>query len=167
MGKSALLNALIGRRSLARTSRTPGKTRAINVYNLADRLYLVDLPGYGWARLPRAERRALGRLLRAYFVERPPAGAVWLLDLRRDPSPEDDDMGELLMERAIPAVIALTKADTVRRRLRQARVQRIRATLPVDVPEGRCVLTSTRTGEGVPALRDAIDRLVGRKDVEA
>ena len=86
VGKSSLLNALAGRRRLAHTSRTPGRTQMCNVFAMGQRYYLVDLPGYGYARLPKASRTALRRLLDDYLQRRSPAGVVWLLDVRRDPS---------------------------------------------------------------------------------
>lgn len=162
VGKSSLLNAVAGRRTLARTSRTPGKTRALNVYNMGDRAYFVDLPGYGYARLPRTERSALGRLLRAYFTARDPAGVVWLLDLRRDPSPEDVAMSELLAGRRARAVVAFTKVDQVGRGERRGRVESIREALGLELPEDRYVLTSAKTREGIIDLRKAVERLVGQ-----
>ena len=159
VGKSSLLNALVGRRRLARTSHTPGRTRACNVFRL-DGYYLVDLPGYGYAALPKTSRAALARLLRAYFTERTPAGAVWLLDVRREPSAEDVAMGELFAERRVPVLVALTKSDKIRRGEGSRRRDAIRRSLGVEVPEHRCVFTSARTGEGVGELRAAIEQLV-------
>jgi GTP-binding protein len=161
VGKSSLLNALVGRRKLAYTSGTPGKTRTINVYDLAGRLYLVDLPGYGWAKLSRAERQNLSRLLQSYFAERDPAGLVWLLDIRRDPTPEDEALAAVVTERALPAVVAFTKSDKLRWAQRLARVEEIRAKLPVDLADSQWVVTSARTGEGIAELRKAIERLTG------
>jgi GTP-binding protein len=161
VGKSSLLNALVGRRKLAHTSRTPGKTRACNVFDVDGRYYLVDLPGYGYAALPKTSRAALARLLAAYFTQRTPAGAVWLLDVRRDPSPDDIAIGEIFAERRVPVLVALTKTDKIRRGEQRARRDAIRGSLGVEVPERRCVFTSARTGEGVVELREAIERVVG------
>jgi GTP-binding protein len=160
VGKSSLLNALVERRRLAHTSSTPGKTRACNVFDVGGRYYLVDLPGYGYAAASKRARAALGRLLSAYFVARWPAGAVWLLDVRRDPSAEDRVMAALLAERHVPVLVALTKSDRIRRGERPARRDAIRGAIGVDLPEDRCVFTSARTGEGVAVLREAIERLV-------
>jgi GTP-binding protein len=156
------LNALAGRRNLARTSRTPGKTRAVNVFNLDDRAYFVDLPGYGYARVPRTLRQDLSRLLRAYFDTRHPAGVVWLLDLRRDPSPEDLAMGALLAQRALAVLVTLTKADKIPRGRRRQRVETILEALGLHPAPEHVLLTSARTGEGIPALRAAIERLLER-----
>lgn len=160
VGKSSLLNALAGRKRVAHTSRTPGKTSACNVFDVHSRYYLVDLPGYGYAALPKLARAALGRLLRAYFAHREPAGVVWLLDLRRDPSPDDVTMGRLLADRRLPVLTALTKADKISRADRRTRRDAIRGGLGVEMPNERCVFTSARTGEGVAELREAIGRLV-------
>lgn len=148
---------------MARTSRTPGKTRALNVYALADRVHIVDLPGYGYARLPAAERLALSRLLRAYVAGRDLSGLVWLLDIRREPSAEDLAMRDLLTERRARVIVALTKVDKAGRGARRERVARIRGALGLELPEEALILTSARTGEGVEDLRRAIERLVGER----
>ena len=163
VGKSSLLNAVVGRRALARISRTPGKTRALNVYTIADRAYFVDLPGYGYARLPRTERSALSRLLRAYFAARHPAGVIWLLDIRRDPSPEDVAMGELLADRRARAIVTFTKVDRLGRGERRARAEQILEHLGLDLPEEAYLMTSAKTREGIIDLRKAVERLVEQR----
>jgi GTP-binding protein len=162
VGKSSLLNALTQRRRLARTSRTPGKTTMCNVFAVDERFYYVDLPGYGYARLPHAERLALARLLEAYLARHRPGGVVWLLDLRRDPSPEDLAMRDLLVEHSVPTLIAFTKVDKVPPARRGPMVEGILAQLAVAGAGPPC-LTSARSGEGIQALRKAIDRLVARR----
>ncbi|MGH7560448.1 MAG: ribosome biogenesis GTP-binding protein YihA/YsxC, partial [Gemmatimonadales bacterium] len=110
VGKSSLLNALLGRR-VARVSATPGKTQYLNAFR-AGAGYLVDLPGYGWARASHAERDRLRRLVRDVVTRRPGVSAVvWLLDIRHPPSADDRDMQELLVESGRPALVALTKGD--------------------------------------------------------
>ncbi len=150
----------MGRRTLARTSGTPGKTRACNVFRVGDRCYYVDLPGYGYVRASQAERRGLSRLLRDYVTARGSAGIVWLLDLRHDPSSDDLATGELLTEHSVPVLVTLTKADKVPRRRRSERVRAILEGLGMDLAPEQCVLTSARTREGIEGLRKAIDRLV-------
>jgi GTP-binding protein len=140
VGKSSLLNALTGRRALARTSRTPGKTQACNVFAVDQRFYLVDLPGYGYAQAPMGVRRRLMDLLTGYISRREPlAGVVWLLDVRRDPSPDDLAIGRLLEERGLPILVAM------------------------GIPADQCVVTSARTRDGIPDLREAIDAFVARE----
>ena len=159
VGKSSLINAFAGRRALARTSRTPGKTRLCTVFD-AGTFYLVDLPGYGYARVGRAERTGLGRLIRAYVTQRDAlAGAVWLLDGRRDPSANDREIADLLDGRSLPVLVAITKADKLGRGRRKERTEAILAA--VGVPEDQCVVTSARTGEGIADLRDSIAAFVG------
>ncbi len=123
-----------------------------------ERLYLVDLPGYGYARVSHAARRAFRALLRDYLTMREPvAGVVWLLDARREPSADDREMGALLVDRGVPVLIAVTKADKLNRATRQAQLAAIADA--VGVPEDQCVATSTRTREGIDALREAIEGL--------
>ncbi|MBI2071737.1 MAG: ribosome biogenesis GTP-binding protein YsxC [Gemmatimonadetes bacterium] len=163
VGKSSLLNALAGRRALARTSHTPGRTRACNVFNAGDRCYYVDLPGYGYAQLSQAQRRSLARLVRDYVATRGAAGVVWLLDLRRDPSADDLAIAKLLAEHSMPVLAALTKADRVPRGRRRERMHTILHGLGANLTPEHCVFTSARTKEGIVALRKAIERLVERR----
>jgi len=170
------LNALVGER-IARVSQTPGKTRALNVYLMgagsgeryppvhqqeplpAPRSYYVlDLPGYGYAKASKTDRAAFQRLL-AGCLERPRlAGVVWLLDIRRVPSEDDGAMQDLLAARQTRVLAALTKSDKVPRGERQRRERTLTAALRVD--EDQAVVTSARTGEGVAELREAIEALV-------
>jgi len=155
VGKSSLLNLLVGRRALARASRTPGKTRMLNVYRWGDRCHLVDVPGYGWSRASQQERTAWRRLVERYVAERAALrGVLWLLDIRRDPSPDDAAIGALLARRQVPALVTLTKADQVTRGRRAARVAAIAAALRLDAAAP--LLTSAHTREGAEELRDAV-----------
>lgn len=133
------------------------------MFDVNGRFYCVDLPGYGYARVSQAERRALSQLLRSYFAARGPAGVVWLLDLRRDPSPDDLAVGDLLTEHSLPVLPALTKADQVARGRRPERVRAILDGLGLDLAPEHCVVTSARTGEGIEGLRKAVERLVGQR----
>lgn len=149
----------MGRRQIARTSREPGKTRTVNVFNVADTFYLVDLPGYGYARVSRAERQRFRRLIERYLTARDTlAGALWLLDARRDPSPDDRWMATMLTATGAPVLAAITKADKLPRGRRLARARAIVDS--VGLPEDQCVVTSAETKEGVPQLRQAIEQLV-------
>jgi GTP-binding protein len=160
VGKSTLLNRLVGRRALARTSRTPGKTRALNVFTWGERLYLVDVPGYGWAQASRSDRAGYRKLVDGYLATRPQLAAVlWLLDLRRDPSPDDAEIGEVLAARGIPALAVLTKADQVPRARRPARLRAVTVALGLD--EEACVVTSARTSEGMEELRESVLAFLG------
>lgn len=163
VGKSSLINALTGRRAVARTSQTPGKTRLCNVFAVGTRYYLVDLPGYGYARASREARAGFARLIRTYLSGRETlAGVVWLLDIRHPPSQDDVAMGDLLGERGVPVLAAVTKADKVTRGRRGPRIRAILDAL--DLGEDQSVVTSARTKEGIPELRQAVDGLIGGRN---
>jgi len=160
VGKSSLLNALVGRRALARTSRTPGKTRALNVFTWGERCYLVDVPGYGWARAGRPERSAWRRLVEGYLSFRPQLrGVLWLLDIRRDPSADDVAIGAVLERRGLPVLGVLTKADQAARGRRAQRAGAILASLGLDGEA--CVVTSALSGEGMEELRESVLAFLG------
>lgn len=161
VGKSSLLNALAGRKALARTSATPGKTRTLNVYAVGTAYYLVDLPGYGYARASRAERETFRRRVEHYLTTRRRlAGVVWLLDARRAPSADDRRIAELMTRHDLPVLVAVTKADKLSRSQWPIRLRAIAA--DVGLPEDQCVLTSVRTGTGIETLRASIEALVGK-----
>ena len=112
VGKSSLINALTGRRMLARTSQTPGRTRQLVFFNLASRIQLVDLPGYGYASAPKTDIKAWTNLTRRYLVGRPSLQRVFLLiDSRRGIGPADRDIMNLLDETAVSWAVVMTKAD--------------------------------------------------------
>jgi GTP-binding protein len=156
-GKSSLLNALVGQR-IAKTSGTPGKTRALNVFQV-EQTFFLDLPGYGYSRAGKADRIAFRRLVRHALHRARLAGVVWLLDIRHQPSADDLTMQDLLAEGETRALAALTKGDKLPRAERRRREQELRATL--GLPEDQVIVTSARTGEGIPELRDAIAGLIG------
>lgn len=166
-----MLNAFVGRR-IARTSTTPGKTRALNVFEVrvgtgeaGDRprtprsvtLYLLDLPGYGYARASQAERTAFRGLVRHVLTRPRLAGVVWLLDIRRELSPEDQAMQDAFAAAGTRVLAAITKGDKVPRAQQVGRVAALGETLGVDADQ--VILTSARTGLGVPELRAAIRAL--------
>jgi GTP-binding protein len=153
------LNRIIGRRSLAHTSKTPGKTRLLNVYEIDGRFFLVDLPGYGYAKVSKAERAGFAKLIKTYLSKRHDLiGVVWLLDIRRDPSRADLEIAEKIVDRGTPALMAITKADKVSRSHRGRRLKAIAEAL--GVPEPQCVLTSASSNEGIGALVESIEALV-------
>jgi len=161
VGKSSLLNRLAQRRQLARTSTSPGKTRLVHFYRI-DRpgraLLLVDLPGYGWARVSKAERAGWKSLVESYLGGRERLrGAILLQDLRRDWGEDEALLGAWLAERGVPVLLVLTKADKLGAAERARRVKAL--TAQARVPAGRCIVTSAQTGEGVETLWQAIDTL--------
>ena len=158
VGKSSLLNSLVGR-PIARVSATPGKTTLLNAYRLPS-FYLVDLPGYGFARAGKAARAGYRALVTRYLRQRPRvAGVVWLLDIRHSPSPDDREFQQLLVESERPVLAALTKADKLPRGLRAAQVRTLAHELAL--PEDQVQPTSSRTGEGIQDLADALLQIIG------
>jgi GTP-binding protein len=161
VGKSSLLNAIVGAR-IAKVSGTPGKTRMLNVFLISGPgapYYMLDLPGYGYSRASKADRTSFRRLVQHALRRERLAGVVWLLDLRREPSPDDRAMQDLLAEGGCPVLAALTKADKLPLAPRRNRERELRAIL--GVPEDQVIVTSARTGEGVADLREAIAGLGG------
>jgi GTP-binding protein len=154
VGKSSLINALVGRPGLARVSGSPGKTTLLNFYRLPA-LYLVDLPGYGFARASKSSRAGYRRLILDYLRTRERlSGIVWLLDIRRDPSPEDREMQELLVESGRPVLAAFTKADKLTRSARALRAEELARAL--DLRPDQIELTSSQTGLGIPELAASV-----------
>jgi len=162
VGKSSLLNALVGRKGLARVSATPGKTTLLNAFRLPA-FYLVDLPGYGFARASKSARDSYRTLVTRYLRERPSlVGVAWLLDARHDPSAGDFDMQELLVESGRPVLAVLTKADKLGRSARRGRAQAIARAL--GLPDDQVQVTSSRTGDGITDLGASVLALVGSGD---
>jgi len=154
VGKSSLLNALVGRPGLARVSGSPGKTTLLNFYRLPQ-LYLVDLPGYGFARASKGERAGYRRLVTGYLRTREElAGIVWLLDIRHDPSREDLEMQELLVESGRPVLATFTKADKLTRSALRTRERELAVSL--GLRPDQIQLTSSRFGTGIPELANSI-----------
>jgi GTP-binding protein len=149
VGKSSFINALVGRRKLARTSARPGKTRRIHFYRLDDRAYLVDLPGYGWAGVSRAERRAWRPLVESYLrgARVPLRGALLLIDVRRGPEDEERELLAWLAAESIDARIALTKSDKLR--AGELRRRAAEATAALQLPADALACTSAQTGRGL------------------
>jgi GTP-binding protein len=158
VGKSSLLNALVGRKSLARISATPGKTTLLNAYRLP-RLYLVDLPGYGFARASKTDRERYRKLLTRFLRERESlTGVAWLLDSRHEPSRGDREIQEQLIESGRPVLAVLTKADKLGRAAQRESVRAMGQAL--GLPDEQVQLTSAHTGLGVRDLGESILALV-------
>ncbi len=159
VGKSSLINALVRRKGLVKTSSTPGRTRLLNFFLVNDRLVLVDLPGYGYAKVPESVRATWGPMIEGYLTRRETlTGAVVILDLRRAPSEDDLALLEWLASIGRPVVVALTKADKLSGNERTRQLKAVRAVLPPTA--GEPIVVSGETGEGTPALWGAIRRLV-------
>ncbi len=159
VGKSSLLNRLVGRKSIARTSKQPGRTQEINFFLVDDRYLLVDLPGYGFARAPTPARQKWGRLIESYLRSTPELlGLVLLVDARRGLTPDDRHMVEFLESLGTPALFALTKTDKLNRAGRRKAVQELRNALGLD--EDQLLETSAHTGAGVESLLESVTALV-------
>ncbi len=135
VGKSSLINTLVNRRALVRTSSTPGRTQLLNFFDINGEFSLVDLPGYGFAKVPLAVKKAWGPMMRTYLEKRPQLRAVVMLfDIRRVPREEDLDLLDWLEEFEIPTIPVITKIDKISRNKRAAQIKPIlEATgLPLD-----------------------------------
>lgn len=155
VGKSSLINALTGRKELARVSKVPGKTRAVNYFLLDERFYLVDLPGYGFAKLSKTEKAAFAGLLDSYL--RTPHNnrrALLLADGRHDPMEADLDAAAWLRSRDIEFRLILTKMDAVKTGLRSRRMAGMAAAF--GLPPEHLHPTSADTREGIPPLIRAL-----------
>jgi GTP-binding protein len=155
VGKSSLVNAVVGRKRIARVSGTPGKTREINFYAIDDSFFLVDLPGYGFARAPDSVREAWKRLIEDYLSNNDRLhGLVLLLDARRGVQEADRQLLDYLAASEIPVLIVLTKIDKLNRSGQARAVGQVRDQL--DLPTDQVLATSARTGQGVDSLRESL-----------
>ena len=161
VGKSTLINALTGRKALARASNTPGRTQEINYFTLGDSHYLVDLPGYGYANAPLEVVRKWQALLKSYLSGRASLRRAFVLvDARHGIKPVDEEIMTLLDRAAVPFQCVLTKTDKVGAQARDAMLAQVRARLaphPAAYPE--LILTSSDKGRGIATLRATIAAL--------
>jgi GTP-binding protein len=163
-GKSSALNAVVGRKGLARTSRTPGATRLINFFELDPGRRLVDLPGYGFAAVPGELRRHWGELVEAYFGSRASLkGVIVVMDARHPLTPNDRAMLELALGHGLPVHLLLTKSDKLGRGAARAALEAVQRDL-----EGSATvqLFSSLSGEGLPPARARLDALLRSRKKE-
>ncbi len=155
VGKSSLINTLVMRKRLVKTSSTPGKTRMLNFFAVNGRYGFVDLPGYGYARAPKGKRVEWGSLVEDYLKKRPTLRAVVLImDLRHEPFPTDCQMIEWLAHQKLPAILVATKADKLGRSRRME--QRKRMAEALEIEPVRIVIFSAKSRLGRPELWRAI-----------
>ena len=160
VGKSSLINRMLGRRNLARTSSQPGKTQTLNYYLINGSMFFVDFPGYGYARVSKTQREAWGKLAERYLKDRQPLKLVLqLVDLRHAPSAEDRRMFEWLSHYRIPMCVVATKADKISRNhyLKHAKIVRQTLGMPEHFP---LILFSSETGQGRDELWSLIEQSV-------
>ena len=158
VGKSSLINALMNRKNYARTSQQPGKTQTINYYNINNELYLVDLPGYGYARVSEQERQKWGKMIDRYLTRSKMLKKVFLLvDIRHEPGANDRQMFKWVIESGFEPVVIATKADKLSRRESEKQLKVIRETLAMRKDEP-LIPFSAKTKQGrdeIWALMDA------------
>lgn len=158
VGKSSLINKIVNRKSLARVSATPGKTATINFFSL-DNIYIVDLPGYGYAKVSQNEKKRWAELIEGYLHdERELALVFQLIDFRHKPTADDIMMIDFLIDSGIPFVIILTKADKLKKKEREARREAFKSEIPC-ADEITMIEFSAETGEGADEIRAIIDEI--------
>lgn len=145
VGKSSLINAFTNRKALAKTSSQPGKTRLINFYAINSTFCLVDLPGFGYAKVSHEEKRTWEAMVNEYFARRDALkGALVILDPRRDAGPVEENLFGWIKERGLPYTVVFTKTDKLSKNQLSARLSSLKKAIPLDTP----VLFSSVTGDG-------------------
>jgi len=161
VGKSSLLNRLVHRKKFARVSNTPGRTREVNFFKVNDSFLLVDLPGYGYARISKERRAEWRPLIESYLKSTNQLrGVVQLLDSRHDPTPDDLQMLDYLGDIGVPTIIVLTKIDKLTAKERQRQRGHIAGAAGVD--DDQTIAFSATTGEGRNELAEAIEGLLAQ-----
>jgi GTP-binding protein len=160
VGKSSLINKLMLRKNLARTSSQPGKTQQLNYYRVNEMVYLVDFPGYGYAKVSKTQREQFGEMIELYIREREPLKLQLLvIDIRHEPSKLDVQMYQWLKHFEIPTCIVATKADKIPRSKWDKHIKIIKKTLEAD-PRDSVVLFSSETGLGREELWETIGKAI-------
>ena len=159
MGKSSLINTLVSRKRLARTSATPGRTQLINFFLINDAVTFVDLPGYGYAKVPESVRKKWGPMIETYLANRSRLkGVILILDIRRTPGTREFDLADWLAHYHIPTVAVLTKADKLSRSKQQNQLRMIAESLSVS--QENLILFSAKTRLGKEQVWQAIQDLL-------
>ena len=164
VGKSSLINRLCNRRNLARTSATPGKTRLINIFLLNDHFHLVDLPGYGFAKVDKQEKQRWGKMMQDYFEQADELRHVLcLVDIRHEPTEDDRNMNLFLRQMGIPFTVVATKADKISRGARMKQLAPICRALLVQPWEVICF--SSEDGTGRDKLLELLEKVTAEEPV--
>ena len=162
VGKSSLINALMNRKSYARTSSQPGKTQTINFYNINDAMYLVDLPGYGYAKVSQQEKEQWGKMIEKYLRQSANLKQVFLLvDIRHDPSENDKMMYNWIVDNGFRPVIIATKLDKLKRSQIAKHVKAVRAGLGLK-EDDILIPFSSQTKQGLDELWNTIEGYIGQ-----
>lgn len=167
VGKSSLINSLVNRKALARTSSQPGKTQTINFYNVNETMYLVDLPGYGYAKVPQSEKEKWGKLIERYLHGSQQLRAVFLLiDIRHEPGANDKIMYEWICHNGYEPIIIATKLDKIKRSQIQKQVKLIREGLKVR-PGTQIIPFSSEMKQGVAEVWNLMESLCFAEEKQA
>jgi len=159
VGKSSFINKMLNRKALARTSSKPGKTQTLNFFLINERLFYVDVPGYGYAKVSKTEREAWGKMIETYITSRDQLRAVVLLvDLRHSPTKDDVMMYDFLKHYQIPVIIVATKADKIPKGKWDKHAKVVKETMQIEEGD-ELVLFSSETGMGKEKAWSIIDRL--------
>lgn len=160
VGKSSLINALMNRKSYARTSSQPGKTQTINYYRINDQIYCVDLPGYGFARVSREEKEAWGKMIEKYLVTSEQLAAVFLLlDIRHRPNANDKQMFDWIQYMGYQAIVIATKADKIKRSQIPGQLRQMKEELKAD-EDTTIIPFSALTKQGREDIWDLMDQVI-------
>ncbi|HHV65901.1 MAG TPA: YihA family ribosome biogenesis GTP-binding protein [Peptococcaceae bacterium] len=160
VGKSSLINKFTNRKNLAKVSKTPGRTQTINFYNINDEWYLVDLPGYGYAKVTEQMKAQWGKMMQTYFRCRENLlGVIQLVDIRHKPTADDKLMVKMLWENEIPALIVATKADKVARGQRPKYLKIIAEELNLQNWQD-IIPFSAEDGTGLEELHEAVEQII-------
>jgi GTP-binding protein len=163
VGKSSLINVLVNRKNLVRTSNTPGRTQLINFFRINNRFTFVDLPGYGFAKVPLAVKKEWGPMIETYLSRRENLrGVVLILDIRRVPSDEDLQMLQWLRARGVPPLVVVTKCDKLSKNQRAKQVAIIAKEIRMDA--GELLLFSALSREGLDPIWERISELIGPEE---
>lgn len=160
VGKSSLINKVVNRKNLAKSSSTPGKTRTINYYCINNSWYMVDLPGYGFAKVSKVEKEKWGKMIERYLSSREPLrGVIQLIDIRHAPTQNDILMKEWLEHYELPILLVATKADKVSRNEKHKNLAVINKTLHL-LPGQSPIPFSAENGEGVEEVKAALTEIL-------
>lgn len=160
VGKSSLLNCLINRKSLARTSSKPGKTQTINFYRVEDELYFVDLPGYGYAKVSKKEKEKWGKIIESYLTERPTLiGVVLLIDIRHKPNINDIQMYNFLKYYGFKVIVVATKKDKLKRSQVKKQTKLVRKSLNMKADDKLIAFSSVKK-DGKEELWSEIEKIL-------
>lgn len=166
VGKSSLINALMNRKSLARTSSQPGKTQTINYYNINQEIYFVDLPGYGYANANQSVKAKWGRMIEKYLQQSKQLRSIFLLiDIRHAPTENDRTMYDWIVHNGYKPIIIATKLDKIKRSQVQKQLKLIRTTLGLD-EDTIMIPFSSETKQGREEIYEILDQIILQEDVD-